>query len=284
VTISTVDVRDVPAALALLFGCEPSSSSPSIAHAFQTLSRGEWNTSDLFVAKSNDQIVGAIFAQNLPGSTSVIWPARTIDRTSDVEDELTSVALKHVAAAKVVQAFLGVDQLPSSVALERAGFERITQVLEMHRPAATKPLVNTSDWLRLVPFAESNADIFCRALWNAHEKSLDCPEIQAFRTPDELFDGYGDCARDRDYWWLAEHDGEPMGTLIMADRELIFVGVVPEHRGQGIGRALVAFACKKSPELSLIVDTRNAPAIQLYESMGFQAFGAREVFLNFQKV
>jgi ribosomal protein S18 acetylase RimI-like enzyme len=104
--------------------------------------------------------------------------------------------------------------------------------------------------------------------------------MQDLRTADELVAGYRDCAADTNQWWLAELDGEPAGVLILADTELIFVGVVPARRGAGTGRALVESACEKSAELSLIVDVRNIPAVQLYLSVGFEVIGAREVFLK----
>jgi ribosomal protein S18 acetylase RimI-like enzyme len=129
-------------------------------------------------------------------------------------------------------------------------------------------------------FAETDEHTFHQTLLRCHEDSLDCPEMQDLRTADELLAGYCDCAPDESQWWLAEVNGEPAGVLILADTELIFVGVVPQRRGQGIGRAIVATSCEKSSELSLVVDVRNAPAVQLYLSLGFEVIGAREVFLK----
>jgi ribosomal protein S18 acetylase RimI-like enzyme len=62
---------------------------------------------------------------------------------------------------------------------------------------------------------------------------------------------------------------------------LTFAGVVPDRRGRGFGRALVAAACELAPTLFLIVDVRNRPAVQLYRSAGFGIVGSREVFLWF---
>ena len=52
------------------------------------------------------------------------------------------------------------------------------------------------------------------------------------------------------------------------------VCVVPEHQGKGIGRALIANCCrhlrkKKISGLSLTVTSGNAPAVALYERLGF---------------
>ena len=53
------------------------------------------------------------------------------------------------------------------------------------------------------------------------------------------------------------------------------VGIVPEHRGRGLGRALVQTALRGFREsglmhISLEVTAANEPAVRLYQSLGFQ--------------
>ena len=53
------------------------------------------------------------------------------------------------------------------------------------------------------------------------------------------------------------------------------VGVVPEHRGLGLGRALVlkaleGFQLARRQRILLEVTARNRPAVELYRSLGFQ--------------
>ncbi len=61
--------------------------------------------------------------------------------------------------------------------------------------------------------------------------------------------------------------------------------VAPEHRRGGIGRALVAQAVEVATHqfgvraIKLGVNTRNAAAIALYRSMGFNAYGTETGFL-----
>lgn len=120
---------------------------------------------------------------------------------------------------------------------------------------------------------------FARTLLRSHDDSLDCPELHGVRTPDDVLAGYRDCAPDLARWWLARVNGEPAGVLILGMGELTFVGVVPERRGQGIGRGLVEAAVSWHAALSVIVDERNTPARTLYRSLGFQTVGSRDVFL-----
>jgi ribosomal protein S18 acetylase RimI-like enzyme len=153
-------------------------------------------------------------------------------------------------------------------------------VLQMTRFAASGqvsrfPLVPR---LTLVPYPDTDPADFERTLLRAQDDSLDCPELHGVRTSDEIFTGYRDCAPDLARWWLARFDDKSVGTLILAPGELSFVGVVPECRGQGFGRALLAAAISWHPNLSLIVDERNRPAIALYQAAGFDAVGSRIVF------
>ena len=53
------------------------------------------------------------------------------------------------------------------------------------------------------------------------------------------------------------------------------VGIVPEHRGRGLGRALVqaalrGFRASGLMHISLEVTAANEPAVQLYQSLGFR--------------
>lgn len=92
--------------------------------------------------------------------------------------------------------------------------------------------------------------------------------------------------------FVAEVDGQPaaMGRLLFGDdpvygdvpgarAELISVWVAPEHRGRGVGRALIA-ACVEhlaahhpQTRLLLAVVETNLPARRLYESCGFGTGG-----------
>ena len=61
------------------------------------------------------------------------------------------------------------------------------------------------------------------------------------------------------------------------------VGVLPEYRGLGVGRALVAAFCDKAfaegyERVGLIVDYDNPQAEKLYSSLGFERVGTRLFF------
>lgn len=63
---------------------------------------------------------------------------------------------------------------------------------------------------------------------------------------------------------------------------LLAMYVIPEKRGEGVGKALVAEAIKKAVEMedieqiNLAVVTTNEPAKRLYTSLGFEVYGTEK--------
>lgn len=229
------------------------------------VARGEIDPLNILVARRDGHLVGAVYAEALPGRLGVIQPARAIDdETSDV---LHRAALDRLSGVRVVQAFL--PEGDHDPALERVGFRRVTTVREMRR-STTVPLTAPVrlDFTRDHPALDET-------LVRCHVDSLDCPELNERSEPADLVTSFGESA------WLAIRDGQPVGVLSIASGAITFLGVVPEHRGQGVGKAILAFGLTGNPDLSLLVDDRNLPALRLYRSAGFETVGAREVHLLF---
>jgi ribosomal protein S18 acetylase RimI-like enzyme len=121
--------------------------------------------------------------------------------------------------------------------------------------------------------------------------------------PDAFGTLYADVVDNPDEFWRArlsnlsaDHDlplfaemggavaGLAWGRIERSDRHrayLFQMWVAPEHRGHGVGRALVdavaAWAASRGARsLELTVTCGNTAAIRLYESAGFQAIGIPE--------
>ena len=92
-------------------------------------------------------------------------------------------------------------------------------------------------------------------------------------------------------WQLGYIPGKPQAAsvLLMAEVpgrdiwEVVYLGLTPEARGHGLGRAVLqhalALARTHVPRLELAVDCRNTPATRLYRSTGFIARDRRAVHL-----
>ena len=83
--------------------------------------------------------------------------------------------------------------------------------------------------------------------------------------------------------YVLRHEGRVAGDAIVVRRRqggkvfgrLYSLAVSPEHRGKGFGRALAvwcveALRAEGARDLTLEVAVENAPAIALYESLGFR--------------
>lgn len=278
-TISAADLSELDSAFRLLYGPGGDDMAGHVEGAFQLIARGELNPADVLLARRGGAVVGAVFCQAMPGAVAVIWPPRAVGDDPALEDALAAAALRHVAGVKVVQAFLPPEEAWRAGPLVRAGFRLATRLSLMRRvgrPVAPGGSARDRPRIQLVPYPDCDPAEFLRVLVRSHDDSLDCPELHGIRTPEEVLAGYRDCAPDVARWWLARDTAGPVGVLILRADELIFVGVVPERRGQGIGRVLVEAAGAVG---SVAVDSRNAPAVQLYRSVGFEVAGARDTYL-----
>ena len=84
-------------------------------------------------------------------------------------------------------------------------------------------------------------------------------------------------------WLVAVEDGVLCGYIgsqsVMGESDMMNVAVHPEHRRKGVGERLVLALCDalrhENTSLTLEVRATNAPAISLYEKLGFAQVGLR---------
>lgn len=94
---------------------------------------------------------------------------------------------------------------------------------------------------------------------------------------------YDDCLEGRHHCWLAEHQGQLLGFVVVAwaggDGELLNIAVSPDWQRQGVGRALLTLARERvrpfSSMLFLEVRVSNRQAIEFYEREQFSEVGLR---------
>ena len=85
---------------------------------------------------------------------------------------------------------------------------------------------------------------------------------------------------------VIELDGEPAGRLYVArwadEIRIIDISLLPQHRGRGIGTALLqgllAEAAEAGKRVSIHVEKHN-PALRLYERLGFSPVADTGVYL-----
>lgn len=91
------------------------------------------------------------------------------------------------------------------------------------------------------------------------------------------------------YWLVAEVDGVVAGYVgsqtVLDAADMMNLAVSPDYRRQGVGQALVNALVehlRQNKVIALLLEVRvsNAPAITLYERMGFEQVGRRPKYYH----
>lgn len=123
-----------------------------------------------------------------------------------------------------------------------------------------------------------------------HIGTLDCPNLVGLRTAEDTIAGYQALGRfDPRRWSVLLRQGEPIGAALVSSVEdrsaqLIYLGLVPEGRGLGLGHWLVRECIRDAARsgerlISLSCDMANAPAMHIYRKAGFRIMLQREAFI-----
>ncbi len=128
-------------------------------------------------------------------------------------------------------------------------------------------------------------DPLCEIVDRTYQATLDVPELNGVRSTKNTLVGYSNMHRSNNRpWWLLRHRGVWSGCLLACQHgedvvEMVYVGVVPEKRGEGLGTQAVdflfAWARREGvKQILLAVDRRNEPAIAIYGRRGFYLLGS----------
>jgi ribosomal protein S18 acetylase RimI-like enzyme len=266
-----------------------------VERALDLIARGELTAEGVIVCHQGSGLVGVMVGMPLTGAAGLVWPPQAAQGPVrvPVEDALLDFASAWLQrrGCRFAQALMAPEDMESAESLERRGFSRITtlQYLEKELGGTIPP---TATALQFQGFPLCNRDLFEMTLEQTYQNTMDCPELNEVRTPGEVIDGYLKVAGCRpDCWWLALYGDNVAGLLITTpiqnttSWELLYVGLVPQARGRGLGTHLVNQAMHTALEqgatrLTLTVDFRNAPALRMYERLEFQEFDRREVYLR----
>lgn len=203
----------------------------------------------------------------------------------------------------LAQTLIEPDQTWAHQACTDAGMISVGKLDYMRKPISNDDLhlTSTPEWpagievrhiRSLKPDApDSDYQSLITALEGSYLETLDCPELCGLRSMPDVIESHmatGDFDPVR--WHLIFKDGSPAGCCLLThcpqsnSVELVYLGIAPQARGLGLGRAVLSYAISRLgqigiSEVTCAVDNRNAPAIAIYESLGFQRFDARVGFV-----
>lgn len=211
-------------------------------------------------------------------------------------------------AVRLIQVLLEPAQARERQALRQAGFTQLASLIYMRRSCygemkgvgagprnggdtADGPITVAGKPLTRYPWGEAHADRFAEAIDASYEKTLDCPGLVGVRDIEDIIAGHRAVGRFEPTLWSAYFEGEaPAAVLLLnplVDRrelELVYLGLTPAYRGMGLATTLMrrAFASAKALHytgIHLAVDQDNAPAMGLYQSLGFRATGRKTAMI-----
>jgi ribosomal protein S18 acetylase RimI-like enzyme len=288
---------ELPAAFRLVFRhLSKDDREARVANALEMVRQGELDPNGVLVVRGGRGLLGAMVCLPVPGASGLVWPPQVLahnDRGA-LENQLVHKAGAWLRrrGAKLAQALLLPEEASLAEPLTRNGFRRITRLWYMrHDLDGRVPILRVDGRLAFQTYPRGDPSLFHQTLLRTYEGTHDCPEVNGVRTIHEIIAGHQAQGRhDPRRWWLALDEDQPVGVLLLAEVpesrgwDLSYLGVVPEARRRGFGRALAGKAlweaqAADSVQLTLAVDTRNRAAWNLYRSLGFEPYAEREVYL-----
>lgn len=262
---------------------------------FRDILKDREDEDGILIAKVSGNIVGTLFVRYGRGEAWIFEDFPKVISTPDFPTrKVQSALLKYVEdcckhkGLPCIRIALS-ENKPSLVRLyAEGGFEK-TIGLGMKRKIRKKDKVYASD-LSFHSMTELGFKRFLQLAEMSFEGQIG---FDAARTEEELKDFRSYEGYDPSMWLAAYKDNEPLGVIVprvwekgkwtkINTADILAIGVIPKHRRKGYGtnllrKAIASLADKDVEEILLWVDSRNIPAINLYEKVGFRIWQRRYV-------
>lgn len=240
---------------------------------------------NLWAAYRGDVPVAAALIVLGAGRTAMIFVSPILDRVNvPVMGRLIALACQEQdrERVRIVQALLDPGQGGEVQALTAGGFVQVACLRYMQRgldaAGMSGPVEPPGE---VVTWSEGRRALFAQAILGSYEQTLDCPGLLGLREIDDIIASHMAAgAFTPDLWFVFKIDNQPASVMLInrvpgRDAvELVYLGIGPAWRRRGLGRKLMALGLARAREtgasgMILAVDEANAPAIGLYESLGF---------------
>lgn len=251
----------------------------------------------LWVAHGQGQLRAAALLVPHPGRSALLMATAPHDHGHAA---IVARLVEHVLQASVelprvrlIQALSAPSEALRSRAWTAAGLRHLASLDYMERPLRDGPRVNGTPptGVRFDAWDPQRRDLLQSLLAETYIETLDCPGLAEMRTTEDIVDGHLAAGEhDPALWTIAWQGDRAIGALLLAPSqatdsvEVVYLGLAPDARGRGVGRALLGHGMQlvqDRPErvLALAVDQRNTPAVALYARLGFRTVRRREAFV-----
>jgi mycothiol synthase len=311
---------ELPAALELIFGTLPEElRAAQIKMAQEEMEKKHGDGQILLVGRRGRRLVAAMWAQSRAGYVASLWPpGLAAGEPAETAAAIIDLATDKAAAAgtRVVQTLLETDAGPEAKWMRRCGFQHVADLLYLVSLREDFPIMRPESELVFEPLGKAGelgiSEIQNKRLSEIIRRTYidtqDCPTVHEMRAMDDVLATYRAVGRfNPARWFFVRQKTADIGCLIMASHrqeqncELVYMGIAPESRGNGLGLEIVRYAQwlagksegnEKNREemieptetaaarMILAVDAANSPAIATYAAAGFQTWDRRSAFLR----
>ncbi len=237
-------------------------------------------------------LLGTHRVRLLPGGLAIATVPELEAPDVSIAEALAATTCSWLRAqgATVCQLFASQGERDAIAVLEDQGFRRITKVVHFEREVdADAPPPSRGLALHA---CESLSPTELVALMATYDGTLDCPELNGVRTPDEVLASFATVPPLWGHWYVLSREARILGLLRIEGGlepkalDIAYLGLVLEARGQRLADELLKLANRLAiatgnATIHLTVDVRNEPALRLYRRHGFRECGQQDVYLAF---
>jgi mycothiol synthase len=244
------------------------------------------------VSTSQGRITGMCLWVPAPGRTAMLFgPGQSeFPESSAATAAAVAAALDDAKAAGVVlvQAMLEPADAAGKTVFAQAGLVQLATLTYMERkPPFQPPAFELPAGITLEAYSAATHGLFRRAIAESYQETLDCPALSGLREVDDVIAGHKAVGPfDPQLWSVVVREEQPLGCLLLAEiparrgLELVYLGLSPGSRGQGLGRILMqrvlGIASRRHFDIAtLAVDAANTPAARLYRRCGYVSVAQR---------
>ena len=302
VSLATVEQRAI--ALRLLFARFPLDEQQTrVDEALKSAELGTLDLTGLVLALHDEVPMGAALMMTQADGIALVWPPVISEQSPDeaaVEQALMTRLCEEIerTGARLAQCLINPEDSSETELLRKHGFVHSADLFFMARHLTQEDAVQDAtravdgDPLQSEPFDVSRSDRFATTIESTYRESLDCQFLNGLRTgKDALVSHQLSGQFDPQFWRIYTSGASDVGVLMMNPHpdqngmELVYLGVVPEFRGQGWGRRMLADGIQTAANAGksmvfLAVDCGNVYANAVYSEFGFVELARRRVLVR----
>ncbi len=296
IEIEVATPADFGSCLALVFSAQPEATrTRQIALTLQMWREEKLSLDGLVVARCSGQVVGASWLQLLPGKTAILWPPRLLpDTAEEVSGRLIAWTDTFLCEHGVSfsQAIVAPDDSEADRRLREMGYRYVTDSLFLMCRQERFPSAPPDSELEFKEYRVEHRQRIGELIARTYQGSRDLSELSGVRDISDVLEEYEQTGEFHpELWRIVMHGDQDVGCLVMADHprdnqlELVYMGLVPEARGNKWGTAIAKYAAwltrqANRERLMLAVDATNLSALMVYQKVGFEIVNQRLLFLK----